>query len=94
MVMLKQYPDVDLANVSVEVLIYSEKAADTMEDYVHGILQPSQLDGKTELEPVVDRDLDRFAEFYQRELGNDKLSGFERSVIKTYLHWKTHPQKK
>lgn len=54
----------------------------------------ADLDGKTELEPVVDRDLDKFAEFYARTLNNGPLSGFERAAIKTYLYWKTHPEKK
>lgn len=58
------------------------------------IVQVDSLDGKTELEPVVDRDLDAFAEFYGRVLKNGRLSPFERAAIKTYLYWKTHPEKK
>ena len=56
------------------------------------VVQAHLLDGGTELEPVVDRDLDRFAEFYTRVLHNNTLSKFERAAIKTYLHWKLHPQ--
>lgn len=57
-------------------------------------MDPEALDGKTELEPVVDRDLDAFAKFYTGALANGALSPFERSAIKTYIHWKTHPEKK
>ena len=66
------------------------------DDDVEGLdsIDVETLDGKTELEPIVDRDLDAFAEFYARVLGNGSLSGYERAAIKTYLHWKTHPEKK
>lgn len=57
-------------------------------------MDPETLDGKTELEPVVDRDLDTFAKFWTGPLANGPLSKFERAAIKTYIHWKTHPEKK
>ena len=75
---------VDITKLSVEVcIIHDEDPVD-----------PEALDGKTELEPVVDRDLDAFAKFYTGALANGALSPFERSAIKTYIHWKTHPEKK
>lgn len=43
------------------------------------------------LEQVVDLDIRRFEQFF-RSLGNDGLSRPEYSIIKTYLHWKTHPE--
>jgi type II secretory pathway predicted ATPase ExeA len=55
------------------------------------IVQAHLLDGKTELEPVVDRDLNAFSEFYRTKLNNTDLSPYERAAIKTYLHWKLHP---
>ena len=66
------------------------------DDDVEGLdaVDVEKLDGRTELEPTVDRDIDAFAEFYGRVLGNGNLSGYERAAIKTYLHWKTHPEKK
>lgn len=50
--------------------------------------QTGRLDGKSELEPVVDDDLNQFAKFYSEELANGNLSKFERAAIKTYLAWK------
>lgn len=55
------------------------------------LVQAHLLDGKTELEPVVDRDLDAFDEFYRTKLSNTGMTRFERAAIKTYLHWKLHP---
>lgn len=52
------------------------------------------LDGKTELEPIVDRDIAAFAEFYAKTLANGNLTKYEAAAIKTYIHWKTHPEKK
>ncbi len=49
------------------------------------------LEGKS-LEEVVDEDIAQFEEFF-RSLGNDPLSPFEKSAIKTFLHWKTHGEK-
>lgn len=46
------------------------------------------FDGKTELEPIVDRDLNAFDKFYSETLANNSLSKFERAAIKTYLAWK------
>ena len=43
------------------------------------------------LEEMVDEDIAAFSAFFQ-SLGNDPLSKFESSIIKTYLHWKTHEQ--
>lgn len=45
--------------------------------------------GDEALEKQVDADIDKFARYFA-SLGNDNLSGFESSAIKTYLHWKTH----
>jgi hypothetical protein len=58
------------------------------------LIDAVDVDGKTEFEPAVDRALDRFAEFYLSKLDNGKLSAFERSAIKTFLYWHTHPQLK
>jgi len=55
------------------------------------IVQVDSLDGKTELEPLVDTDLAKFSEFYEKKL-KDRLSKFELAAIKTYLYWKTHPE--
>lgn len=55
------------------------------------IVQTSGLDGKTELEPIVDADIAKFDVFYQRALSNTKLTNYERAAIKTYLHWKLLP---
>lgn len=41
------------------------------------------------LEEEVDEDLEKFSDFFE-SLGNDPLSRFERTTIKTYLYWKTH----
>ena len=57
------------------------------------IVQTTGLDGKTELEPIVDRDLEAFSEFYRTTLNNTNLSAYEKAAIKTYLHWKLLPPK-
>lgn len=44
------------------------------------------LKGKA-LEEAVDEDIELFNKFFQ-SLGNDPLSKFEVSAIKTYLHYK------
>lgn len=44
------------------------------------------------LEQAVDADIERFAAYFCGELKNDSLSGPERSIIKTYLWWKTHQE--
>lgn len=75
----------DLSKLSVEVCIITEEALDA------DPVDPATLDGKTELEPVVDADLDQFAKYYAKTLGNGNLSPFERAAIKTYIYWKTHP---
>ncbi len=41
------------------------------------------------LEKEVDEDLEKFSDFF-RSMGNDPLSQFERTTIKSYLYWKTH----
>ena len=79
---------VDITKLHVEVCIITEEFLDA------DPINPDDLDGKTELEPVVDRDLDEFAKFYTGALANGALSPFERAAIKTYIHWKTHPEKK
>lgn len=73
--------------MSVEVCIITTEHLDS------DPVDSKDLDGKTELEPVVDADLNAFAEFYDKQLHNT-LSKFERAAIKTYLYWKTHPEKK
>jgi len=43
---------------------------------------------------VVDADIAAFGEYFQRELKNDEpLSKSEKAILKTYLWWKTHPEK-
>jgi hypothetical protein len=82
---------VDITKCEVHVTVWEN------ENPVPGrskIVQAHLLDGKTELEPVVDRDLDEFAKFYTRTLKNGPLSPFERAAIKTYIYWKTHPETK
>ena len=44
------------------------------------------------LEQVVDADIDAFAKYFCTELGNDPLAKAERSIIKTYLRWKTYKE--
>jgi hypothetical protein len=77
----------DLSKLRVEVCIVTEENLDV------DPVDVKTLDGKTELEPIVDRDLDAFAKFYETKL-KDRLSPFERAAIKTYLYWKTHPEMK
>lgn len=64
------------------------------DDDVEGLdaVDVSKLDGRTELEPTVNRDLDAFAAFYAQTLSNGALSDYERAAIKTYLWWKTHSE--
>lgn len=58
-------------------------------DEAPGDAEPNQL-----LEAAVDADIVAFGEYFQRELKNDEpLSKSERAIIKTYLWWKTHPEK-
>lgn len=46
------------------------------------------------LEATVDTDIAAFSEYFQRVLKNDEpLSKSERAILKTYLWWKTHPEK-
>lgn len=45
--------------------------------------------GGKELEEVVDKDIAKFDEYFQRTLKNDPLVGSERAILKTYLHWKS-----
>lgn len=72
--------------MELRVEIYDEN--DTSYDQSVSV---KELDGKTELEPIVDADLKKFEEFYDKRLKNT-LSKFERAAIKTYLYWKTHPE--
>jgi hypothetical protein len=74
----------DTTKFDVQVYVYDL-------DPPYKVVQAHELDGKTELEPVVDRDLDAFSKFYETALKNGPLSRFERAAIKTYLHWKLHP---
>jgi hypothetical protein len=48
-----------------------------------------QVNSDKELEEAVDEDIERFNDYFQ-SLGNDPLTRFEKSAVKTYLHWKTH----
>jgi hypothetical protein len=45
-----------------------------------------------ELEAVVDEDVERFNEWFQG-LGNGPLVKSERAIVKTYLAYKTKPEK-
>jgi len=47
----------------------------------------------TNLEHVVDEDIEAFAKYFCKELKNDTLSRPERAILKTYLWWKTHIDK-
>lgn len=82
----------DITKLKLEVQVTSFDIDLNQHDYYEKV-DISTLDGKTELEPVVDRDLDAFAKFYETKL-KDRLSPFERAAIKTYLYWKTHPETK
>lgn len=81
---------IDILKHRVDVTILHDDEATNALDPV----DPATLDGKTELEPIVDRDLDAFADFYVRKLANGSLGGYERAAIKTYIYWKTHPELK
>lgn len=43
------------------------------------------------LEESVNEDIERFETFF-KSLGNDGLSPYEKSAIKTFLWWKTHEE--
>lgn len=77
----------DITKLKLRVDVWN----DTPMDDPDGGIVTSGLDGKTELEPIVDADLKRFEEFYDKKLKNS-LSKFEKAAIKTYLYWKTHPE--
>lgn len=47
----------------------------------------------TELERVVDADVEEFSQFFQ-SLGNEPLVRGEKAIIKTYLAWKLGVMKK
>lgn len=49
--------------------------------------------GSVELEAIVDADITAFDECFQRELSNEPLVRSEIAILKTYLLWKTHPEK-
>ena len=50
----------------------------------------TKLTGR-ELETAVDEDLVRFEKFMMEEVDSSgPLSGPEKAIIKTYIHWKTH----
>ena len=43
---------------------------------------------------VADADIGAFDEYFQRVLKNDEpLSKSEKAILKTYIWWKTHPEK-
>ena len=44
-------------------------------------------EARRHLEKAVDTNLDEFADFFCKELGNDPLTKAERAVVKTYLAW-------
>lgn len=48
--------------------------------------------GAAELEAIVDADIEKFNEYFQRELKNAPLISSEHAMLKTYLWWKTHPE--
>ncbi len=62
----------------IEVMVLSEAI-----ELPEGVEEPT-------LEQIVDADIEKFREYFCGELGNDSLSAPERSIIKTYLWWKTH----
>lgn len=78
--------------MSVDVYIYEHEQHDS--GSTSKVVQVDTLDGKRELEPVVDADLNRFDEFYSKVLSNGSLSRFERAAIKTYIRWKLIPEKR
>jgi hypothetical protein len=53
------------------------------------VVVKSDVGGGRTLENEVDDDIEAFDKYFQ-SLGNDPLNKFERAVVKTYLHWKTH----
>jgi hypothetical protein len=55
------------------------------------VSMPPLVEDQT-LEHVVDEDIAAFAKYFCEELRNDSLSKPERSIIKTYLWWKTHQE--
>lgn len=50
-----------------------------------------ELSGK-EMEEIVNADVVAFEKFFGEKLKNGGLSGPERSIIKTYIYWKTHDE--
>jgi hypothetical protein len=46
-----------------------------------------------ELERAVDEDIAKFDECFQKDLDNEPLVRSEVAILKTYLLWKTHPEK-
>lgn len=56
---------------------------------VFGTDNPQAELTRAELEQAIDADLDRFERFFIEELGNNGgLTPYERSTIKTYMHYK------
>ena len=50
-------------------------------------VRSSEEGGRASIENIVNADLNAFNDFFMG-LGNDELSRYEVSAIKTYLHWK------
>ena len=46
----------------------------------------------SDLEKVVNADLEAFQSFFTTQVDNGSLTGPEAAIIKTYLWWKTHPE--
>lgn len=48
--------------------------------------------GNVDPEAIIDEDIDKFDQWFQQKLDNEPLVRSERAIIKTYIHWKTHPK--
>lgn len=56
------------------------------------VTRPDPAAEKPTLEELVDADIEEFKKYFCGELRNDSLAPAERSIIKTYLWWKTHQE--
>lgn len=77
-----------MSKLSLDVYVYGR---DDSNPALSKLVQVKDLDGK-ELEHLVDQDIRKFSEFYEKTLKNGPLSPFEAAAIKTYMYWKTHPE--
>lgn len=57
------------------------------------MIQLTETDGLKgeELEKVVNDELEQFEEWFRNHLDSEPLARAERSILKTYLWYKTHP---